>query len=112
MGLQLRLLAKFPDSLIARKCGPQVAQEASDRAAQVRLQTGDAAAAARAEFDFWLRSDGHRRNPGTTADLVTAGLFVALWCGLIAPPYRFDGASGHTASPPTEPHISDRQQEH
>ena len=29
-------------------------------------------------FDRWLRADGHARNPGTTADLVTACLFVAL----------------------------------
>jgi triphosphoribosyl-dephospho-CoA synthase len=31
-----------------------------------------------AELDAWLRADGHRRNPGTTADLVAAGLFVLL----------------------------------
>jgi triphosphoribosyl-dephospho-CoA synthase len=31
-----------------------------------------------AELDFWLRTDGHRRNPGTTADLIAAGLFVGL----------------------------------
>jgi triphosphoribosyl-dephospho-CoA synthase len=31
-----------------------------------------------ADFDFWLRSDGHRRNPGTTADLIAAALFVLL----------------------------------
>ena len=40
------------------------------------------------ELDFWLRSEGHRRNPGTTADLVAAGLFVALRDGIIRPPYR------------------------
>ena len=39
-----------------------------------------------ADFDFWLRSDGHRRNPGTTADLITAGLFVTLWEGTLRPP--------------------------
>ena len=36
-----------------------------------------------AEFDFWLRQDGHRRNPGTSADLVAAGLFVSLQDGKI-----------------------------
>jgi len=41
-----------------------------------------------ADFDFWLRSDGHRRNPGTTADLIAAALFVLLRDGLIDPPYR------------------------
>jgi triphosphoribosyl-dephospho-CoA synthase len=30
------------------------------------------------ELDAWLRADGHRRNPGTTADLVAATLFAAL----------------------------------
>jgi len=30
------------------------------------------------EFDRWLRADGHRRNPGTTADLVAACLFAAI----------------------------------
>ena len=40
------------------------------------------------DFDFWLRSDGHRRNPGTTADLVAAALFLALWEGQVAPPWR------------------------
>ena len=29
------------------------------------------------EFDRWLRADGNRRNPGTTADLVAASLFAA-----------------------------------
>ena len=30
------------------------------------------------DLDFWLRSDHHKRNPGTTADLVGATLFAAL----------------------------------
>ena len=33
--VQMRLMAEHPDSLIARKCGPDVAQEASARAAAV-----------------------------------------------------------------------------
>jgi triphosphoribosyl-dephospho-CoA synthase len=75
----LQSLATSPDSLIARKCGLAVAQEASDRAAAV-LQSGQPGSSqyqdATAELDFGLRGDGHRRNPGTTADLVAAGLFV------------------------------------
>jgi triphosphoribosyl-dephospho-CoA synthase len=74
-------LAATPDSLIARKCGPDVAEEASRRAAKV-LATGgpsdDGFRQALADFDIWLRADGHRRNPGTTADLIAAGLFVLL----------------------------------
>jgi triphosphoribosyl-dephospho-CoA synthase len=74
---QLMLLASYPDSLIARKCGLAEAQEASRRAAAVLRASGNLPTARR-EFDEWLRADGHRRNPGTTADLVTACLFAAL----------------------------------
>jgi triphosphoribosyl-dephospho-CoA synthase len=74
-------LAQQADSLVARKCGLKVAQECSARAARV-LQAGSPGEAAYesalAELDLWLRADGHRRNPGTTADLVAAGLFVLL----------------------------------
>lgn len=89
--VQMRLLAQFPDSLIARKCGASVAQQAAGMAAQV-LEAGEPGSVeylrALDDFDFWLRSDGHRRNPGTTADLLAAGLFVVLRDGLALPPYR------------------------
>ena len=39
-----------------------------------------------ADLDFWLRSDGHLRNPGTTADLIAATLFVALYNGTLTVP--------------------------
>ena len=35
------------------------------------------------EFDASLRSDDHVRNPGTTADMIAAALFVALRDGSI-----------------------------
>jgi triphosphoribosyl-dephospho-CoA synthase len=70
-------LAALPDSLVARKRGEAVAREASERAGKA-LETRDLAA-----FDAWLREDGHARNPGTTADLVTAALFAALRDGTI-----------------------------
>ncbi|MCA9231371.1 MAG: triphosphoribosyl-dephospho-CoA synthase [Planctomycetales bacterium] len=77
----LTLLSQLPDSLIARKCGLELAEEVSVRAAAA-LASGPAGSCAFAgacqELDFWLRSDGHRRNPGTTADLIAAGLFVLL----------------------------------
>lgn len=82
----VRLLSQFPDSLIARKCGVSIAQQASDLAAAVldAGQPGDEAYnRALADLDFWLRTDHHRRNPGTTADLIAAGLFVALREGAI-----------------------------
>ncbi len=89
---QLTLMSRFPDSLIARKCGPQAAQESSDRAAAV-LEAGtpqeETFWSAAGDFDFWLRSDRHRRNPGTTADLIAAGLFVLLRDGIMQWPLRW-----------------------
>jgi triphosphoribosyl-dephospho-CoA synthase len=76
----LHLLAKYPDSLIARKRGSDEALEASLKARQV-LDAGwpaSEAAAELADFEAWLRAEEHGRNPGTTADLVTACLFVGL----------------------------------
>jgi len=85
------LIANHGDSLINRKCGPDVAGRASTIAKQVLAagQPGDEDYyAALADFDFWLRSDGHRRNPGTTADLIAAALFAGLRDGLLTPPWR------------------------
>lgn len=87
----LRLLAEHPDSLIARKCGLETAQEVSTYAAAVFASGSpgeDAYHEAAADLDFFLRSDGHRRNPGTTADLIAAGLFVLLRDGKLQPPLR------------------------
>lgn len=76
---QLQLLGTTADSLIARKCGRDVAAEARAMAAQLlRLPQGPQRIAAEDQFDRWLRGDGHRRNPGTTADLIAAGLYVLL----------------------------------
>jgi triphosphoribosyl-dephospho-CoA synthase len=86
--VQMRTMAEYPDSLIARKCGPAVAQEASARAARVLAAGGpgnDDYYRALGDFDFWLRSDGHRRNPGTTADLIAAALFAGVRDGWIGP---------------------------
>jgi len=79
--VQLQTMAEFPDSLIGRKCGTAMAAESAGRARAVLAAGtfGDARyAAALGELDRWLRADGHRRNPGTTADLLAAGLFAAL----------------------------------
>lgn len=75
------LLSTVPDTLIQRKCGAFTAEEATHRAELV-MQSGEVGSEqskrAVADFDAWLRADGHRRNPGTTADLIAAGLFVLL----------------------------------
>jgi triphosphoribosyl-dephospho-CoA synthase len=79
--LFLRLLAAVPDTLVARKRGRAAAERVSAGAASVLAAGGvrdDAGRAALAEFDASLRRDGNALNPGTTADLVTAVLFVAL----------------------------------
>lgn len=84
----LELLARFPDSLIARKCGSAEAEEASARAGDVLAAGWPASAEARRlhrELDEWLcAGGGHRRNPGTTADLVAASLYLAIRNGMIS----------------------------
>jgi len=75
--LQIDLLSTFPDSLIARKHGLAEAEKVASRAREIDLSTAEGRRRFR-EFDRWLREDGHARNPGTTADLVAACLFVAL----------------------------------
>jgi len=92
---QIVWLAMYADSLIARKCGEKVAVEIRDRARNLNLKhsgirTPEGRAAGR-QLDAYLRSDGHRLNPGTTADLVTACLFVALREGILNPtdPFRW-----------------------
>ncbi len=86
------LMAEVPDTLIARKCGKARSLEAAARAGKVLniYESGDATdyLNALSDFDFWLRADGHRRNPGTTADLVGATLFVGLVQSRILPPYH------------------------
>src|SRR5262249_62081336 len=85
------LISRHGDSLIARKGG----RELSDRAAKIANQVylagnpGDEAYhEALADFDFWLRSDGNRRNPGTPADLAAAALFAGRRYGPLTPPSR------------------------
>jgi triphosphoribosyl-dephospho-CoA synthase len=75
------LLAEVPDSLIARKQGRSVAERVSRDARRV-LGGG---LEDRIVFDQALRAD--ELNPGTTADLTAAALYVALLSGLWHP-YR------------------------
>ena len=94
----LRYLADFEDSLIARKLGKATAKEVSERAKIVlakKWPQDPQGRAAFAEFDAWLRADGHKRNPGTTADLVTASLFVLLRQGTITLPLSIPWQDEH-----------------
>ena len=86
---QLCLMAKHPDSLIARKTCFAEAEEASHRAEKAldRFWTdGQTRWEELTKLDAWLRAKGNSRNPGTTADLVTACLFIALREGSITLP--------------------------
>lgn len=102
-------MARAVDTLIERKCGVETALHAKMLAARAldclpdlkseldRDRGSSSVMRESAEFgstgeseleqfwqavgtlDFWLRSDGHRRNPGTTADLIAASLMVAIY---------------------------------
>jgi triphosphoribosyl-dephospho-CoA synthase len=94
---QLSLLASHPDSLIGRKRGPPEAKESSQLARQILAadwpHTTESWELFR-DFDAWLRAVGHERNPGTTADLIAASLFVLLQEGRIKLPARFPWPDG------------------
>ena len=72
VGAFLAQLAREPDSLIARRHGLPVAVEVSKRAAAALADPRLIP-----EFDRWLRSP-RRLNPGTTADLTAAALYILI----------------------------------
>lgn len=77
----LVILARVPDTLIARKRGIETARRVSDRAEEVLATGGVFSPEGRqaiAAFDLELRDAGHSLNPGTTADLTTAAAFLVL----------------------------------
>jgi len=87
---QLRFLTRG-DTLIARKCGRELSEAAAGQARAIIEAGGWYTPQGReliSRFDAWLRADGHRRNPGTTADLLAACLFYAIRKGWITPPSR------------------------
>lgn len=80
VGVYLTLLGRYPDSLVARKRGVEEARKVSVQAAKLRELFAAAADPEQIrpkllEFDRRLKRDGV--NPGTTADLVAASLFIA-----------------------------------
>jgi triphosphoribosyl-dephospho-CoA synthase len=77
----LALLDAAADTHIARKLGPAEADTVSRRAREVRASGGTRSAEGRkalAALDAELRDTKNRRNPGTTADLTCAALFVVI----------------------------------
>jgi triphosphoribosyl-dephospho-CoA synthase len=91
----LKWMAEFPDSLIARKNGFPAAEDVQRRVKHVfslgGLDTSEGRAAG-IELDAYLRTDGNKLNPGTSADLVAACHFVALREAKITPsaPFPWD----------------------
>ena len=77
----LTLLATVPDSHIARKRGPDAATAVARRARAVLAAGGVRQPAGReaiATLDRELRDERNTTNPGTTADLTGAAIYVAL----------------------------------
>lgn len=80
----LKILSEIPDTLIARKIGRARAVEVSGKARRILELGGLKTAEGRrrlTEFDKELRKSGNRLNPGTTADLVSSVLAVAVLKG-------------------------------
>jgi triphosphoribosyl-dephospho-CoA synthase len=77
----LTILAQVPDTLIVRKEGLATARAVSRHATRV-LEAGGVFSKGGREaletFDRSIRDEKHRLNPGTTADLTTAAIFVLL----------------------------------
>jgi triphosphoribosyl-dephospho-CoA synthase len=77
----LALLEAAPDTHIARKLGSAEAALVSQRARQAREAGGTRSAEgqrALAELDRDLRDPKNRRNPGTSADLTCAAIFIVI----------------------------------
>lgn len=77
----LTLLADHEDTHIARRAGASVASHVTDEARDVLAAGGVRTAGGRRaleEFDRRLRDERCRANPGTTADLTAAAVFVVL----------------------------------
>ncbi|HWP47726.1 MAG TPA: triphosphoribosyl-dephospho-CoA synthase [Candidatus Limnocylindrales bacterium] len=75
----LTLLSEIPDTLITRKQGLDVSQNVMTRAREVLQAGGIFSEVGRQklqELDKFLRSRDNQLNPGTTADLTAAALFV------------------------------------
>jgi triphosphoribosyl-dephospho-CoA synthase len=77
----LTLLASAPDTHIARRAGLDRAASVSRLAVAVLADGGvrtDAGRQSVARFDRSLRDERHLANPGTTADLMAASIFVLI----------------------------------
>lgn len=81
----LKLLSEIPDSLIVRKAGVEKALTVSSKAKEALEAGGLRTAEGRmlvAKLDEELSKAGNKLNPGTTADLISSILAVAVLNGL------------------------------
>jgi len=77
----LEILAEYPDSLIARKSGMKKAKEVTNMAKELLKdikKEADLSSKKISEFDNYLRNQAVKLNPGTTADLITAVIFLRI----------------------------------
>ncbi|WP_236624715.1 triphosphoribosyl-dephospho-CoA synthase [Rhodopirellula sp. SWK7] len=78
----IELIAAEGDSLIARKCGSQESARVAELARECLAAIDGSDLAQMAEhvrvLDEQLRADGNRFNPGTSADLIAAAVYVLL----------------------------------
>jgi len=77
----LRILSEVPDTLIARKAGKQEAEWASNEAAKALDAGGLTSREGRSQLltlDRKLHDADHKLNPGTTADITSAVLAIAI----------------------------------
>jgi len=80
----LKVLAVYPDSLIARKTSLEKALEISSKAKEILELGGFETLKGREnlrELDRELRRTGNSLNPGTTADIIAAALALAILNG-------------------------------
>ena len=80
----LKVLAKYPDTFIARKVGIAKAREVSSKAKEI-LKLGELGTSTGRErlreFDLELRRLSNLFNPGTTADIIAAALALSVLGG-------------------------------
>jgi len=77
----ISILAKYPDTLISRKFGKEKAKKISAQAMDIIQLGGALSLEGRRELeglDIELREEDEKVNPGTTADIVAASIFLYL----------------------------------
>jgi triphosphoribosyl-dephospho-CoA synthase len=81
----LTILARHPDTLIARRRGVKEAKIISGRAKAVLAEGGlltQSGKKAIIKLDSELRTPNNSLNPGTTADLTASSIMVSIICGM------------------------------